>query len=273
MPLIPEVRGRPAGYAQWASWLASDPDGETLVFRKFNKLAAINLLCLQSELLEVERRLSELNEASLKSKDMDLLSATRKYEALLHQCEPPDAREDARERMDLIKDLRLKMKEYQEALLLQSRIAELHSPDSRVLSALRQEFEADGISKLEGEAKRYLSQSEDLVALKNPTHDDSLTRYLKMHWASQSGPPSSPDYGGGRPSWRRFDESKITRTVNIATTFIAALFLIGPILALYFVSIVAVKLVLLGLFTAGFAGSTALITNARRAEIFAGTAT
>lgn len=61
--------------------------------------------------------------------------------------------------------------------------------------------------------------------------------------------------------------------MNIATIFIAALFLIGPILALYFVDIVPVKLVLLGLFTAGFAGSTALITNARRAEIFAGTAT
>lgn len=112
MPLLSEVRERPAGYAQWASWLASDPDGETLVFRKFNELATVNLLYLQSELLEVEGRLSELNEAALKSKDMDLLSATRKYETLLQQCEPPDAREDARERMDLIKDLRLKMKEY-----------------------------------------------------------------------------------------------------------------------------------------------------------------
>jgi hypothetical protein len=112
MPLIPKVGERPAGYAQWASWLASDPDGETLVFRKFNELAAINLLYLQSELLEVEGRLSELNEASLRSTDMSLLRATREYETLLQQCQPPDAREDARERLDLIKDLRLKMKEY-----------------------------------------------------------------------------------------------------------------------------------------------------------------
>lgn len=112
MPLIPEVRERPAGYAQWASWLGSDPDGETLVFRKFNELAALNLLYLQSELLEVEGRLSELNEVSLKSKDMSLLRASREYETLLRQCEPPGDREDARERMDLIKDLRLKMKEY-----------------------------------------------------------------------------------------------------------------------------------------------------------------
>lgn len=112
MPLIPEVGERPAGYAQWASWLASDPDGETLVFRKFNELAAINLLYLQSELLELEGRLSKLNQVSLKSKDMSLLRACREYETLLRQCEPPDARDDARERMDLIKDLRLKMKEY-----------------------------------------------------------------------------------------------------------------------------------------------------------------
>lgn len=60
----------------------------------------------------MEERLAKLNEVSLKSKDMSLLRASRKYKTLLQQCELPDAREDARERIDIIKDLRLKTKEY-----------------------------------------------------------------------------------------------------------------------------------------------------------------
>lgn len=75
------------------------------------------------------------------------------------------------------------------------------------------------------------------------------------------------------PLWRRFDESKITWIINLVTISVAALFLIGPILALYFVSIVPARFALVAILTAGFAASTALITNARRAEIFAGTAT
>lgn len=57
-----------------------------------------------------------------------------------------------------------------------------------MLSALRQEFAADGFPKLDGKAKRYLSESEDLAALKDPTYDDSLTQYLKMHWAPNVSP-------------------------------------------------------------------------------------
>lgn len=102
---MPETGESPAGYAQWASWLASGPDSETFVFRKFDDLAAINLLYLQSELLETEERLARLNKAATRSKDMDLLRGTREYEALLRQCEPPGAREDALERMVLIRVL------------------------------------------------------------------------------------------------------------------------------------------------------------------------
>jgi hypothetical protein len=54
---------------------------------------------------------------------------------------------------------------------------------------------------------------------------------------------------------------------------VATVFLVGPILALYFVQRAPGRLALIAVFTAGFAASVALITSARRAEIFFGTAT
>ena len=49
------------GYAAVAAWIALDPDSETFVFRKFDRLAARNLLYLQSELLAVEKDLDRLD--------------------------------------------------------------------------------------------------------------------------------------------------------------------------------------------------------------------
>jgi len=53
---------------------------------------------------------------------------------------------------------------------------------------------------------------------------------------------------------------------------VAAFLLIGSITSFYLVSSATAKLVMITLFTAAFALSVGLMTNARRAEIFAGTA-
>jgi hypothetical protein len=44
------------GYPSLAEFIASDPDHTSLVFRRFDKLAARNLLYLQSELAELEAK-------------------------------------------------------------------------------------------------------------------------------------------------------------------------------------------------------------------------
>ena len=61
-------------------------------------------------------------------------------------------------------------------------------------------------------------------------------------------------------------------TVNIITIAIAAIFLIGSIVGFHYAKGDELKLGMIALFTVGFAASIALITNARRAEIFASTA-
>jgi hypothetical protein len=60
--------------------------------------------------------------------------------------------------------------------------------------------------------------------------------------------------------------------MGVISTFIAAILLIGSIAALYFITAPGTKLGLLGGFTGLFALSFAVLTNARRAEVFAATA-
>jgi hypothetical protein len=60
--------------------------------------------------------------------------------------------------------------------------------------------------------------------------------------------------------------------MGIISTLLSALLLIGSIAALYFVTLPGTQLGLLGGFTGLFALSVAVLTNARRAEVFAATA-
>jgi hypothetical protein len=121
----PSRRPKPGGYAKWASWIASDPDNEPFVFRKFNELGALNLLYLQSEMIFLEAQLKELDLEELKHHDIDSINATRQWEALLEQCAQCELTENmrpgntdsiafikAKNKMELILRLRAKMKEY-----------------------------------------------------------------------------------------------------------------------------------------------------------------
>jgi len=70
----------------------------------------------------------------------------------------------------------------------------------------------------------------------------------------------------------RFDEVSIKRTAAVISVLMAAILLLGPITTLYLVRSPPAKLAIIHVFTVAFAISVALITNARRAELFAGTA-
>jgi uncharacterized membrane protein YjjB (DUF3815 family) len=69
-----------------------------------------------------------------------------------------------------------------------------------------------------------------------------------------------------------FSMRKINRAVAIISMALSAVLLIVSIVALYVVRNNNVRLGLICAFTAMFAGSVHLLTNARRAELFASTA-
>ncbi|ORY70317.1 uncharacterized protein BCR38DRAFT_362064 [Pseudomassariella vexata] len=259
---------RQGGYTTAASWLARDSDNETLIFRKFDKLAIVNLLYMQSEILELEKRLDSMHLLTVNSYDLDLKDAASTWETLFHQSQggKPAFRQDAKERMILIRELRERLKEYHEAILLQSQIAQLKHPEKRVLSAVKHFFEKPH-PILGGKAKKFLNDRQDLVSLKTPVEADYLSSFLRRHWVSEK--EVSRD---GRSHFRRFHEKSISITVNIVTIIVALIFLIGPMTGLNFASNPVTRLVLIAVFTAMFAVSLGLITNARRAEVFGATA-
>lgn len=57
--------------------MARDPDGETFIYGKFDELSARTLLALQSELIELEARLKELDEKTRRGTNMGLKQSAR----------------------------------------------------------------------------------------------------------------------------------------------------------------------------------------------------
>lgn len=104
-----------AGYTAAAEWLASDADNETFVFRKFDKLAALNLLFLQSEILQIEEKFAKLHQDALHG-TMSVKDAGRRWEALMSQAQigGPHFQQSAVEKMALVGELRVRMREYRE---------------------------------------------------------------------------------------------------------------------------------------------------------------
>jgi hypothetical protein len=67
-------------------------------------------------------------------------------------------------------------------------------------------------------------------------------------------------------------ERKIAHAVNLFSMFITAVLLVGAIVNLYTVQSPNVRLGLIGGYTAVFALSLGVLTNARRAELYGSTA-
>jgi hypothetical protein len=70
------------GYPRLAQVYADDPDGETLVFRKFDELSARNLLRMQSGMLFLETKLQDLDRVMCSGKSPDKWRTLLSYQAI-----------------------------------------------------------------------------------------------------------------------------------------------------------------------------------------------
>jgi hypothetical protein len=70
------------GYPSLASWIAQDPDNETLIFRRFSRLAARNVLSLQAQLTVLEHEIDQLDEEARRSSDFEARQSLRRWETL-----------------------------------------------------------------------------------------------------------------------------------------------------------------------------------------------
>lgn len=116
-PQLPDSENPPekpplTGYPSFSALISSDPDLQ--IYRRFNRLSARNLLYLQSELLEAERRLDEFDKVDQHDVayygDLDVMLSIRCWESFARKANGGSAREG--ERMELIGRVRGLVKEY-----------------------------------------------------------------------------------------------------------------------------------------------------------------
>ena len=101
------------GYPSLAAFIASDENKSTAIFRRFDRLGARNLLYLQSELAELEARQDAFDAQDLKTLTTDQKDDLRHWKLFVEKAKNGNNVRE-KDRMDLIKDIREKMKEYSE---------------------------------------------------------------------------------------------------------------------------------------------------------------
>jgi hypothetical protein len=112
MPSQLEYGHRRDGYPALAAWMSRDPDDETLIFRRFKRLAARNTLHLQARLIALEKELDDLDVAAWTSCNEELRQSSRRWETLMNH----DA---SQERVEKLQKLQGLLKEYCKSAALQ----------------------------------------------------------------------------------------------------------------------------------------------------------
>lgn len=187
------------GFPSLAAFIASDRDGSAAIFKRFSRLAARNLLVLQSELADLEARLDQMDEDD--KKDLEAMQSLRNWEKYKERSKVEP------ERMELTTQLRKRMKEYSmfprpiytktmnsehiatgEALIFESTIARLESPDPKITKAFRLNFfhgrPEDKLSfpMLGGHSSSLYDDPDDLIALQVVEDSDKLTIFVRDHF-------------------------------------------------------------------------------------------
>lgn len=107
---------------------------------------------------------------------------------------------------------------------------------------------------------------QDLLAIKSATDTDLVSQILQDHW------PSRGKQFNSSHSTSHFEEKHVTWAVAAISTIVAAGLFIGSIAVLNRVTDSDRRIGCIAGFTLMFALSIAILTNARRVEIFAATA-
>ena len=175
-----------SGYPSLAHFVASDRDRTTLIYKRYDELAARNLLYLQSELAEMQAAQRAFDQHDL-TVDRSMKQCARNFTDFRKAAEADDASQ--KERWELMKRIRETLKEYREALLFESTLATLPRPSKKVLKAFKTEFYNEGKCKggsfptLGGSSENLYDDIDDLVALRVQDDQDRLTTFAQEHLA------------------------------------------------------------------------------------------
>ncbi|KAF2452824.1 hypothetical protein BDY21DRAFT_404801 [Lineolata rhizophorae] len=262
---------RLTGYPSLAALVASDPDRTTAIFKRYDRLAARNLLYFQSELAELQAQQDEYDKQDFFERGTDSNGLVAKQCARNWEDFKVHSKSDNRqqERMELAMRIRKAMKDYREAILFEVELSKLPKPSKKTLEAFRSRYynglEDESFPTLGGHSSGLYDDIDDLSALKVEEHQDRLTTFARNHMGFLFTRSSDGMVGYS-------SDQSVATFVAFLSTLLAAILLIGAVVTLYLVTSPNLRLGLITTFTVVFAASVGLLTNARRAELFAATA-
>ncbi|KAI4228054.1 MAG: hypothetical protein LQ349_006609 [Xanthoria aureola] len=266
----PSPRSPPAprlpGYPSFAHFISQD--GDAAIYRRYESLSARNLLYLQSELHELEGQLEALDAEDANDRHVDD-QGSHKIARLWHHYARADNARAVRHR-ELQGRIRAKIKEYHEALVLESRVLALSAPTPRSLDMFKRWYLHYPGPVLWGRDQDLFRNEQDLVALA-PVETDRLNIFLQKYlgWFLKENRETS-----GHEDLFYFPSRRVHRVGAVISIFLSAVLLIGAIVCLVNIDPknTNFRIGMIVLFTCLFAAVVGLLTNARRAEIFASTA-
>ncbi|KIX03631.1 uncharacterized protein Z518_07184 [Rhinocladiella mackenziei CBS 650.93] len=158
-----------------------------------------------------------------------------------------------KKRMDLVIAIREKLKEYRDALIMESTILLLRRPSRQAHDAFIRRFwdERNGertIPTLDGYSESLYEDRKDLLVLKRAESEDRLTQLLRK-FCPRLFKIGRRQNGGSDIEY--ISAHRISMVVNVITVLLAATLLFGAIYNLYYVQ-----------------RGISLISSAPRAEIF-----
>lgn len=103
---------RPEGFASFASTIASDREHSLVIYNRFDDLSARNILYLQSELAELQRKQDAFDKEDFLDDSAEATSIARNWQTLEDSAQEDGSK--AQRRMKLIMQIRAKVKEYSE---------------------------------------------------------------------------------------------------------------------------------------------------------------
>ncbi|KAF6234304.1 hypothetical protein HO173_007498 [Letharia columbiana] len=268
------------GYAKLASLMGANP--EVAILRRFGAMNAQNLLYFQAELVALEDDLRYYADQDSASDDLDRKLYSECWDYLSKSDDKSSGSDErAGQQWRTMLRIREKLKEYNEALLHQTALAGLQKPNPRDLSFLQQWMESVSMGnvRLVGQDSDVWSKPDksDLIALQARHADDPLTAWVTntgVHWWHQVvgkylRQPEATNWSANTVS---YSQTGLSRLPSLVGVVLASLLPIASIVVLYTISSDLVRLIVIGLFTAGFSTSLKLVTNARLVDVFTATA-
>ncbi|KAL1639640.1 hypothetical protein SLS58_007699 [Diplodia intermedia] len=285
----------PAGYPKLAEQM--ERISETAIFRRFDYLNALNLLYMQAELqsLEDELRRLQVEDATAGSEArakyaVNWFSLSR---AATMPSEDGDGGSD--EQWHLAREMRAKLKEYNEALLLQTQLLPLAPPgahDQRYLQKFLESRAMDhgaltgGDALLWGTIDAPRAHASDLVALlPRRGADDAFSKWATeklvarlLRWRRHRGAAArarddvdGDDADDGDDRWRLkgYEDGSVLRWTFFVASALASALPVVAIAILYCVPSVPARLGLIAVFSVLLSAAMATFTSARRVDVFA----